>query len=61
MVIALATARSTYQAHDAELLLIRPDGHIGLRTQSQDTAAVTAYLAAVTASTGPWSAGPGAD
>jgi hypothetical protein len=27
------TARSAYQAHDDEYILIRPDGHIGLRTQ----------------------------
>ncbi|MFE4873700.1 FAD-dependent monooxygenase [Streptomyces sp. NPDC056682] len=43
-----ATARSAYQAHDAELILVRPDGHIGLRTQ--DAATVTTYLAAATAS-----------
>ncbi|RZU36686.1 hypothetical protein EV284_4186 [Streptomyces sp. BK022] len=43
-----ATARSAYQAHDDELILVRPDGHVGLRTR--DAAAVTAYLAAVTPS-----------
>ncbi|MFD8804611.1 hypothetical protein [Streptomyces sp. NPDC059597] len=40
-----ATARSEYQAHDAELILVRQDGHVGLRTQ--DAAAVTGYLATV--------------
>jgi hypothetical protein len=40
--------RPAYQDHDDELTLIRPDGHIGLRTQ--DAAAVPAYLAAVPAS-----------
>ncbi|POM24941.1 Pentachlorophenol 4-monooxygenase [Actinomadura rubteroloni] len=40
-----AAARSAYQALDDEFVLVRPDGHIGLRTT--DATAVTAYLATV--------------
>ncbi|EWC60263.1 Salicylate hydroxylase [Actinokineospora spheciospongiae] len=39
-----AAARSAYQARDGEFVLVRPDGHIGHRTE--DAATVTAYLAA---------------
>jgi hypothetical protein len=38
-------AWQAYGAVDGELVLVRPDGHIGIR--STDAAAVTEYLAAV--------------